>query len=63
MDTATFMVSTISGLNLGIAGIMGINIGMSISSSTILFIIVGVIYLASGKYLYKRWNESGKKIF
>jgi len=61
-DTIPFFVSVISGLNLGIAG-LGTNIGMTISSSYALFIIVGIIYLASAGYLYKRWNESGKKIF
>ena len=63
MDTAAFMVSIILGLNLGVTGIMGINIAMSISSSTVLFIITGILFIVSAGYLYKRWNESGKKIF
>jgi len=62
-DTTAFLVSVISGLNLGIMGIIGTNIGMAISSSSAIFIITGLIYIASALYLYKRWNESGKTFF
>lgn len=62
-DTTAFFVSVISGFNLGIAGLSGSNIGMAISSNSILFIIVGMLYLVSAWYLFKRWKESGKKLF
>jgi len=62
LDVATFFISVVSGLNLGIAGILRINIGMSIYTNYALFVIVGILYLASAGYLYKRWNESGKAL-
>jgi len=62
-DTAAFFISVVSGLNLGIVGIFGTNIGMSISSGTIIFIIVGLLYLAAAWHLCQQWNKSGKKLF
>lgn len=63
LDTATFLVSIVSGINLGLAGLFRRNIGMSISSNRLIFVIVGLIYIASSLYLFKRWNGYGKKIF
>lgn len=62
-DTLAFFVMVVSGLNLGLAGLISTNIGMSISSSRLIFTVVGVIYLMAAYYLYKRWNASGQKIF
>ncbi len=62
-DVVAFLVATISGLNLGIAGILGTNIGMNISMNQAVFVITGILYIISAGYLYKRWNESGKKLF
>ncbi len=62
-DKIAFLISVVSGINLGLAGILGSNIGMNISSSKTVFIVVGIIYLISAGYLYKRWNESNKKLF
>jgi len=58
-----FFVSVVSGLNLGLSGLTGSNIGMGISSSKIVFIIVGVLYLASAWHLWKRWKENNEKVF
>lgn len=63
LDMWSFFVMTVSGLNLGLAGIFGRNIGMSLSSSHGIFILVGILYLASLYHLNKRWKENGKKIF
>jgi len=63
LDMAAFFISIISGIHLGIAGLFGTNIGMMISSSYILFVIVAVLYLASAWRLYSRWSEKGKKLF
>src|SRR3989344_1188269 len=63
LDTAAFFVNIISGLNLGITGIFGTNIGMSITSNYILFVVTGLVYLASAYHLYQRWDSFGKKIF
>ncbi len=63
MDTVAFFVNIISGFNLGIAGLIGLNIGMSISSNYLLFSLVAVIYLLSAFHLFKRWKASEEKIF
>ncbi len=62
-DVAAFAIMVISGINLGITGLFGRNIGMSISSNRTLFIIVGLLYLYVAYYLYNRWSASGKKLF
>ena len=62
-DTVAFFVSVISGINLGLVGLLGRNIGMSISSNYTVFVVVAVVYVVSAGYLYKRWNESGRKLF
>ncbi len=62
-DTVAFFVLAISGLNLGIAGLLGQNIGMTISSNHLVFIIVALLYLASAWQLYTRWKSSGQKLF
>ncbi len=63
LDTAAFAVNVVSGFNLGVAGLLGINIGMTISSNYILFVIVGVLYLASAIRLGRRWQVWGRKLF
>jgi uncharacterized membrane protein YuzA (DUF378 family) len=62
-DMYTFGVSVVSGINLGLVGLLGSNIGMSISSSKLIFWIVGIIYLVSARHLWKRYSKSGGKIF
>ncbi|HEX9664886.1 MAG TPA: hypothetical protein VGA49_03640 [Patescibacteria group bacterium] len=62
-DTIAFFISVVSGLNLGLAGLSGKNIGMSISSLSIVFILVGILYLATAIYLQQRWNASKQKLF
>ncbi len=62
-DTAAFLVMIVTGFNLGITGLIGTNIGMSIFSGRLIFTIGGAIYLITLYYLHTRWNESGKKLF
>jgi hypothetical protein len=63
LDTYAFFVNVVTGFNLGLAGLIGRNIGMSISSNKTVFIIVGILYLVTAGYLWKRWSESGKRLF
>lgn len=63
LDTIAFLVSVVSGINLGLVGFLGTNIGMSILSSRIIFSIAALIYIASAYHLYKRWKEKGEKVF
>jgi len=53
-DRVAFAIMVISGLNLGIAGILNVNIGMSISTNYILFVLMGAAYLWSAYRLYLR---------
>ncbi len=62
-DRVAFLISIISGFNLGLTGLTGNNIGMSISSDRVIFAIVAIIYLITLVYLHKRWQASGKKLF
>lgn len=62
-DTFAFFVSVISGINLGVASLLGRNIGMSIAPNKLLFFIVGIIYIYSANYLYHRWKAAGEKLF
>ncbi|MFZ2484762.1 MAG: hypothetical protein WAX80_00570 [Minisyncoccia bacterium] len=62
-DKVTFLIATISGINLGIVGLLRTNIGMNISSSYVIFIAVGCLYLWSTYYLYKRWKQFGERLF
>ena len=61
--TAAFFISVISGLNLGVVGIFGTNIGMNITMNYFVFCVVGLAYIASAFYLHKEWKSKGGKIF
>jgi len=62
-DVWTFFIMVVSGLNLGLLGILGTNIGMSISSNRVIFLLTGIIYLVSAYHLYTRWKSHGQKVF
>lgn len=62
-DKIAFFVSVVSGFNLGVTGLLGTNIGMSLSSNYIVFVLTALVYLAAAGYLFKRWKESGQKLF
>lgn len=62
-DTAAFFITVVSGINLGLAGLIKRNIGMSIFSNHIIFIIVGILYLWAAYHLYNRFQSHGEKIF
>ena len=62
-DMAAFGVLIVSGLNLGIVGILGTNIGMNISSSYAVFVLAAVAYVASAGWLYKRYTAHHQTIF
>ena len=62
-DTVAFAILVVTGLNLGVTGIFGVNIGMSLAGGRLIFLLAGLVYLAVAGYFFKRWNESGKKIF
>lgn len=63
LDTAAFLINVVTGFNLGIAGLIGKNIGMTISSNHLVFAIAGILYLATAYHLFMRFNKNGKRIF
>lgn len=62
-DMYAFFIMIISGLNLGLTGIIGYNLGMSIASGRLVFLITGILYVASAYHLYNRWKKHGEKVF
>lgn len=62
-ETVSFFVLVISGLNLGLAGLIGRNIGMTLSNSHTVFMLAGVVYLLTAIFLWKRWKERGERLF
>lgn len=62
-DKLAFLVSVVSGINLGLVGISGTNVGMSISSNKVIFLLVAVLYVFSAVHLYKGWKSHGEKLF
>lgn len=62
-DMVAFLVMTLSGINLGLVGLIGTNVGMSISSSYAVFVITAVLYVASAYHLYTKWNKAGQSLF
>lgn len=62
-DTAAFAVMVVSGINLGLAGLVSQNIGMIISHNKIVFIVVAAVYVVAAYQLYARWSASGKRMF
>ncbi len=63
LDSFAFFILVVSGINLGLAGLLGQNIGMSIWSGRIIFVVVAFLYVWTAFYLWKRWKVAGKKIF
>lgn len=64
-DRIAFLVTVVSGLNLGVTGFLGTNIGMSLveGRSEMVFIVTGMIYVATAIYLLMRWKDSDQRIF
>ena len=62
-DLWAFWVMIVSGINLGVAGVLSQNIGMSISSNRVIFLVVGVLYLVSAYHLHRRFKANGERVF
>lgn len=62
-DVVAFWVMVVSGFNLGVAGLLGTNVGMTLSSNRLLFIIVGALYLWAGWHLWQRFENYGRRLF
>jgi hypothetical protein len=63
-DTYAFFVSVVSGLNLGLTGLLGQNIGMSVASGNqILYVLTGAAYLWAAWQLYTQWKGHSRRVF
>ncbi len=62
LDLYAFLVMGVTGINLGLVPILG-NIGMRIASNKLVFIIVGVLYLAVAYQLFRRWKANNERVF
>jgi hypothetical protein len=62
-DVAAFWIAVVSGINLGLAGLIGKNIGMSLASGYVVFLVFAALYLASAYHLHARWVANGRKLF
>jgi hypothetical protein len=61
-DTIMFLVSVVSGINLGLVPFVS-NIGMSIASGKGVFIATALLYVVAAFHLWTHWNKNGKKVF
>jgi len=62
-DTLAFLLLIVTGLNLGFAGVFGLNLGMNISRSPIVFFIVAALYLFAAYQLWTSYQKNKRKIF
>ena len=56
IDSVAFWISIVSGINLGLTGLLGTNIGMSISANYVVFVVVALGYLWSAYQLFTRYQ-------
>ncbi len=63
LDMIAFGINVVTGINLGLAGLLGRNIGMSLFPVYIIFVLAGVAYLATAYHLWKQWKAHGMKVF
>jgi uncharacterized membrane protein YuzA (DUF378 family) len=58
-----FLLLILSGLNLGFAGVFGLNLGMNITRNPIIFFIIGILYLFAAYQLWTSYQKNKRKIF
>jgi hypothetical protein len=61
-DTLSFLLLIVSGLNLGFAGVFGVNLGMMIANGWILF-VMGVLYLLAAYQLWVSFKRNKNRVF
>ena len=62
-DAVAFVVMGVSGINLGLAGILSKNFGMSIMSGRLVFLLTAAVYIYVAYHLYTRWKAHGERLF
>lgn len=62
-DVIAFVIMIVSGINLGLTGIIQVNPGLSIFSAYLFSLVGAVAYVWAAYRLYVKWEESGRKVF
>ena len=62
-DLYAFLITIVTGLNIGFMGLFDKNILMDLFYSSALYSIAGIIYLIVVFQLYTSWNKNNKKVF
>jgi uncharacterized membrane protein YuzA (DUF378 family) len=61
-DTLAFLLLILSGLNLGFAGVFGVNLGMSVAGGWLLF-LMGILYLLAAYQLMSSFRRNKNRIY
>lgn len=62
-DMIAFLILVVSGLNLGVVGLTGYNIGLNMAPSYLVLVLAAIVYIVCAVYLYQRWSKNGQKVF
>ena len=62
-DMIAFLVLVLSGINLGLTGVLSKNIGMTILHGRFVFLVTSALYLWVAYHLYSRWKSHGESLF
>lgn len=62
-DIVAFMIAVVSGFNLGLTGLTGVNPGLSIFSGYGFALLGALAYAWAAYHLYLRWQQNGQRLF
>ena len=62
-DVIAFIIMIVSGMNLGVTGIIQVNPGLTFFSGYMFSLIAAVAYVWAAYRLYLAWDASGRRVF
>lgn len=62
-DRVAFLILAMTGINLGVTGLIRQNIGMQIFHNSGIWTLAGIVYIITAVYLLNRWKNFGRKMF
>ncbi len=62
-DMIALGIAIVSGLNLGVTGLIGTNPGLSVFSAYLFALVAAGAYAWTAHHLYQRFQQSGHKLF
>lgn len=62
-DKLAFWFMILTGLNVGLTGVTGNNIYLSIFYGSLVYVATGVACLAAAYHMHTRWKANGEKLF